>query len=90
MDPDQFAEFALGEAKRRPTSPHHDRQTGPAAFFSAGFNNFFAAHGSVLSINGKSINYNENYTKNGFYINGRSMVFGSISTLIISKLGLIF
>ena len=90
MDPDQFAEFALGQAKRRPSGPHHDGQMGSAAFFSTGFNNFFTAHASVSSIDSKSMKYNENYIKNGHYINGCGVAFGSISAQIVSKSGLIF
>jgi hypothetical protein len=34
--------------------------------------------------------YNENYIKNGHYINGGGVAFGSIPAQIVSKSGLIF
>ena len=89
MDPDQFAEFALGEAKRSPSGPHHDGQMGPPALFGTAFNNFFTTHKSVSPTNDKSMNYINNYTKNSTYINGLSRYFGSILMQIVSILGLI-
>ena len=90
MDPDQFAEFALGEAKRSPSGPHHDGQMGSAALFGTGFNNFFATHKGVSPTNAKSMIFRHNYTKNGQFINGLRKYFCSISTQIVSRLGLIF
>jgi hypothetical protein len=90
MDTDQFAKLALGEAKCSPSGSHHDGQMGPPALFSTGFNNFFTAHASVSSIDSKSMKYNENYIKNGHYINGCGVAFGSIPAQIVSKSGLIF
>ncbi len=90
MDPDQFTEFALGEATRSPSGPHHDGQMGSAALFGSGFNNFFATHKGVSPTNAKSMIILNNYTKNGQFINGPRDYFCSIATQIVSRLGLIF
>jgi hypothetical protein len=64
MHTDQFAELALGEAKRSPSGPHHDGQMGPPALFCASFNNFFAAHKIGSPLNAKGMKYNHYYIKN--------------------------
>lgn len=63
---------------------------GSVALFGPCFNNFFATHKGVSPTNAKSMFFLNIYTKNGQCINDPREHFCSISTQIVSRLGLIF